>query len=165
MEADRVGRSFNLPYENQSLSLALVLIGEKLSIRTSVSFIKSWITFGSNRVYVWLPKTAAATSNPLPTFPCAWQWTYWARLWAKRLSGLSSSSKDILGMTERWTRRADVREVMSAAEDPRPVLCTSEMSTLVGVNGGICSRDLSIRGSPRDSSYLQTASVRIDDVE
>ena len=134
----------------------------KLSQLTEATLIKFWMTNGSKRVYRWLPKTADDTSNPLPTLPCATQCTNWARLCARRrpsfmspLQGLKFTSLDdnaADGITERCTRSAEVSEVINAAEDPRPVLWTSESETPVGLNGGILSRDLIVRESPSDSS-------------
>ena len=46
----------------------------------------------------------------------------------------------------RWRRREPTREVTSAAEEPRPVLWTSESVTTVCVKEGICARE-DIRGS------------------
>jgi hypothetical protein len=43
-------------------------------------------------------------------------------------------------MTPNWTSKAAVREVIRAAEDPRPVLLTWEMGTLRGAKGGILFR-------------------------
>jgi hypothetical protein len=42
---------------------------------------------------------------------------------------------------------------MSAAEDPRPVLATSASSTPVGLNGGICAREVIETGRLRLLSY------------
>lgn len=50
-------------------------------------------------------------------------------------------------------RRAVIREVMSAAEDPSPVLWTSESRTPVGVNGGNLESDFNVRGRPNASNY------------
>lgn len=112
------------------------------------------MTPGSNLVYKWLPNTAADTSNPLPTLPCAWQCTYCARLCAKRLPSFESSSVDSAssGMTSRWTRRAEVRDVMRAADEPSPVLWTSARWTPVGTKGGILVRESRVRGRLSSSS-------------
>lgn len=48
--------------------------------------------------------------------------------------------------------RAVVSEVMSAAEDPRPVLCTLERVPLVVVKGGILEREARVRGRLRESN-------------
>jgi hypothetical protein len=40
------------------------------------------------------------------------------------------------------------REVMSAAEEPSPVLATSASATPVGLNGGICASEASPMGKP-----------------
>lgn len=59
---------------------------------------------------------------------------------------------------------------MSAAEDPRPVLATSASSTPVGLNGGICAREVSETGRLRLLSYrkiggLVTSTGRIGEKE
>lgn len=53
-------------------------------------------------------------------------------------------------------RRAVTRDVMSAAEEPRPVLATSASATPVGLNGGIASRESSDTGRLRLLSYRKT---------
>ena len=58
------------------------------------------------------------------------------------------------GMMLRWRRRAEVSEVMRAAEEPRPVLWTSEIGTPVGRNLGRDCRDLSVGGRLRALSYI-----------
>lgn len=60
-------------------------------------------------------------------------------------------------MTEKWTRSAEVSEVISAADEPRPVLWTFERETPVGLNGGILARDSIVLGSPNDSSWKPDA--------
>lgn len=89
------------------------------------------MTDGSNRVYSWLPNAAAETSKPLPTFPCARQWTYWAKLCASFLPGDavaeppslgSGTSKESEGITFKWRRSAETRDVIRAADEPSPVL-------------------------------------------
>ena len=57
------------------------------------------------------------------------------------------------GITERCMRRAEVSEVISAAEDPRPVLWTSERVTPVGLKWGMLFSDAVVRGRPNNSSY------------
>lgn len=44
--------------------------------------------------------------------------------------------------------------MISAAEDPSPVLWTSERRTSVGQNEGMLESDLIVRGSPRASSCI-----------
>jgi hypothetical protein len=48
-----------------------------------------------------------------------------------------------------WTSRAVTKEVMSAAEEPRPVFATSASATPVGLKGGICASEASSEGKPR----------------
>ena len=47
------------------------------------------------------------------------------------------------------TSKAVTKEVMSAAEEPSPVLATSASATPVGLNGGICASEASATGKPR----------------
>ncbi len=57
------------------------------------------------------------------------------------------------GITERCTRSAEVSEVISAAEDPRPVLWTSERVTPVGLKVGMLASDAIVLGRRSSSSY------------
>jgi hypothetical protein len=45
-----------------------------------------------------------------------------------------------------------VRDVISAADEPSPVLCTSESRMPVGVNGGICESACRVLGKPSCAS-------------
>lgn len=56
------------------------------------------------------------------------------------------------GIAEKCRSSADTREVIRAAEDPRPVLWTSESGTPVDVNGVSLDREASVRGRSRDVS-------------
>ena len=51
------------------------------------------------------------------------------------------------GMVEKCIRRAETSDVIKAAEEPRPVLCTSERVTPVGENGGILDNEAKLRSS------------------
>ena len=104
-------------------------------------------TDGLKRVYNWLPNTAADTSKPEPTLPWARQCTNCATLCAKcRDEALASWSGAIKPV---WMSRAVTREVMSAAEEPSPVLATFASATPVGLNGGICASEASSTCKPR----------------
>lgn len=109
---------------------------------------------GSNRVYNWLPNTAADTSNPLPTFPCARQCTNCARLCASVLASVGRSVRSVEEITEKRRRSEVTRDVISAAEDPRPVLWTSASGTPCELNGGIFDRDDMVRGRFMETNYI-----------
>ena len=94
---------------------------------------------------------AEETSNPLPTFPCARQWTYCATLCANDLP--SSNSNGPVVMTEKCTKRAVTSDVIRAADDPRPVLCTCPKVRLVNEKGGIFFKESIVEGRPSDASY------------
>lgn len=51
------------------------------------------------------------------------------------------------GMAEKCIRRAETSDVIKAAEEPRPVLCTSDRLTPVGENGGILDNESNVRSS------------------
>jgi hypothetical protein len=115
------------------------------------SSMSGWSTDGLKRVYIWLPNTAADTSNPEPTLPWARQCTNCATLCAKcRDAALASWSGAIKPV---WMSRAVTREVMSAADEPSPVLATSASATPVGLKGGVCASEASPMGKPRLLSY------------
>ena len=56
------------------------------------------------------------------------------------MSGALSAKSDA-GMAERCMRSAETSDVISAAEEPNPVLWTDERVTPVGANGGIWARE------------------------
>ena len=113
---------------------------------------------GSKRVYNWLPNAAAETSNPLPTLPWAKQCTNCARLCARFLPRLGPSVKSPGVITETCRSKDVTKDVMSAADDPRPVLCTSASCTPCGLNGGILDREEMVRERFNEASCM--ASLR-----
>ena len=119
-------------------------------------------TAGSKRVYSWLPKTAADTSKPLPTLPCAKQWTYCDRLCASLRPSLAASvppsvRNESAGMTPRCSKSPETREVIRAAEDPRPVLWTSARRTPVLLNAGSFWRESNVGANFCSASYVGNA--------
>ena len=64
---------------------------------------------------------------------------------------LSRESSEDVGMVDVCRRRPETREVMRAADEPSPVLCTSARVTPVGANGGIWASD-DTRGSRPSSA-------------
>lgn len=82
---------------------------------------------------------------------------YCETLWASFRPSLADSrppseAKASAGITSRCRSREDTSEVMSAAEEPRPVLCTSDSRTPVCKKGGSWARDLSVAGRLRSAS-------------
>lgn len=79
---------------------------------------------GGNREYKEDPKTADATSNPEPTFPCALQCAICDRLWIlDLLDSVNSSAAAAAG--EKNRNREAHSDVMRAAELPSPVFDVS----------------------------------------
>jgi len=60
---------------------------------------------------------------------------------------------DSRAITPKWTSNAAVREVIKAAEDPRPVLLTWEIGTSRGAKGGILFRFSRVGDNPLFSSW------------
>lgn len=67
---------------------------------------------------------------------------------------VEEGEKESVGTMPRCSRRADTREVMRAAEEPRPVLCTEESCTPVWRKGGSWEREASVGGRFRAVSYI-----------
>ena len=125
-----------------------VLVNRALTVESDM---RGAMTAGSKRVYSWLPNTAAETSKPLPTLPCARQCIYCERLCASFRPSLDDSvppsvANESAGMTLRCNRSPETRDVISAADDPMPVLCTSGSRTPVLLNGGSFSSDSRVGG-------------------
>ena len=97
-------------------------------------------------MYNWLPNTAEETSNPLPTLPCAKQCTNCAVLCASLRASLSGWVNASRVITPSRSRRAETMDVMSAAEDPIPVLLTLSSWTSCGQKGAILAKDATVLG-------------------
>jgi hypothetical protein len=59
------------------------------------------------------------------------------------------------GIAEKCKRRAETRDVINAAEEPRPVLWTLDRVTPVGANGEIWDNEANVR-SREDSCMIDT---------
>mmetsp|Transcript_19157 Transcript_19157/g.26381 ORF Transcript_19157/g.26381 Transcript_19157/m.26381 type:complete len:205 (+) Transcript_19157:370-984(+) len=109
------------------------------------------------RRYIWVPYTAAATSNPDPIFPCALACTSWARLCTSRRSARMSApsipvpSPSCKATTPNHFSNAPTKAVTIAAEEPRPVFCTdtAPFTTGQGKNSGNMANDFDFNGRPR----------------
>jgi hypothetical protein len=65
---------------------------------------------------------------------------------------LSSSESADEGIAERCRSKADTSDVIRAAEDPKPVLCTSGNLTPVELKGVISDREARVRGRLKEAS-------------
>jgi len=102
---------------------------------------------------------AVETSNPLPTLPCASECTYCARLCSSStVSASGFGRRPCCGSLDapaprlevQCRTRADTSDVTMAADEPRPVLCTSRIVHPSGANGmGVsCGRARTVSARP-----------------
>ncbi len=63
-------------------------------------------------------------------------------------------------MTEKWTSSEATRDEMRAADEPRPVLCTSPMGMPVYAKGSILDSEDMTAGKPSSASYECIGSFR-----